>query len=212
MGKRKNIQVVGLVYGKLIITKECPSNGKDSFVMVKCECGTEKMVALKHLRSGSTKTCGCVNPNESHGLSGHPLYTVWEDMLDRCYNANSKNYHRYGGRGVSVSDRWRHDFESFYQWAIDKWKPGLRLDKDVRSEGVVGDFYCPELCCFITHKENMRNTGMNVFYEYNGEKLCVAEWCEKYGINRSAFNYRISRGWSFEQSITSPLKNRPNAN
>jgi hypothetical protein len=113
---------------------------------------------------------------------------------------------RYGGRGVTVSIRWRGNFKAFYDWAIDKWKPGLKLDKDIRSDKKVGDFYCPELCCFVTHKENMRRTNMNVFIEYKGESLCVAEWCERFKIGRSCFNRRMEMGWPIEKIFTTPVK------
>jgi hypothetical protein len=198
----------GQKFGKLTIIGFTRLFKKMTRVSARCECGVIKEYALCQIINGNTKSCGCskVTRLTKHGLIDHPLYNVWQDMNDRCYNSNSKHYDRYGGRGVAVSIRWRKDFKAFYDWAIDKWKQGLELDKDKRSGGQVGDFYCPELCCFITRKENMRHTKANVYIEYNGESLCIAEWCERLNLSRSTYNKRKDLGWPVEKIFTTPVK------
>jgi hypothetical protein len=208
--KKTAKEYVGHKFGRLTIVEYLGTNKNDSIVKAECECGKVKDYLFKHIKAGKTLSCGCfkVDTHTKHGLYKHPLNTVYEDMMDRCYNPNSKHYDRYGGRGVTVSIRWRGNFKAFYDWAIDKWKPGLELDKDIRSDKKVGDFYCPEICCFVTHKENMRHTNMNVFIEYKGETLCVAEWCERLGLSRSCYNGRIARGWPIEKIFTTANKKK----
>ena len=210
-GYKNAIKLIGKTFNWLtIIDYYGVDSNIDTVVTAECKCGNIKQYVLKFIKNQTTKSCGClrIKNRTKHGLKNHPLYTVWKDMNARCYNKNNQHYDRYGGRGVSVSLRWRKDFKAFYDWAIDKWKPGLRFDKDIRSGQDVGDFYCPELCCFVTHKENMRKTSNNVYYEYNGERLCVSQLCEKYNIGRSCFNGRMESGWGLHKTLTTPVKSR----
>lgn len=88
----------------------------------------------------------------NQNLSKHPLYKVWNQMKDRCYNPNNPKYNNYGGKGVSVCDRWK-SFCFFYVWAIDNgWEKGLSID---RKDGN-GD-YEPGNCRIVTIAENNRN-------------------------------------------------------
>ena len=106
-----------------------------------CDCGDEYEAPLSHLMNGAIKSCGCLlkerqragfSPGAtSHGLSHHPLYATWYDMLQRCENPADKGYYRYGGRGINVCDRW-HDVATFIS-DIEHWlgsRPsGMTLDR-----------------------------------------------------------------------------------
>ena len=93
-------------------------------------------------------------PREEHGLSKHPLYKVWMDMRERCYNTKHRNYAWYGAIGITVCEEWKNSFIPFYEWALaNNWKPGLDLDKDTLTKG--SKTYSPTTCKFITHRENM---------------------------------------------------------
>lgn len=100
-----------------------------------CDCGIETVVAMKYLVGGKTKSCGCLirelttKRNTSHGLSKHPLYGVWIVMRDRCCNPMNKDWINYGGRGITVCQRWKDSFESFYADLSPSWKKGLVLDR-----------------------------------------------------------------------------------
>ncbi len=93
---------------------------------------------------------------KSHGLSKHKLYKVWDSMKDRCYRKKNTAYKRYGGSDVIVCDEWKNDFMAFYTWAIDKWKPGLCIDKDIlcKKLNISPKIYSPQTCQFITSREN----------------------------------------------------------
>ena len=202
--------IINKKFNRLTVIGYIGSKNKQSIVSAICECGVTKDYLLTSIRNGNTKSCGCLNVENktTHGLCKHPLHHVWNDMLDRCYNKNCKQYKNYGGRGVLVCSQWRYDFKSFYDWAIDKWIKGLQLDKDKLAPGRVGELYCPEYCSFVTNKINMRNKRDNKILNYNGESLCVSEWSERVNIPHGIIRGRIQSGWTIEKALTKPVDKR----
>ena len=96
------------------------SQGKTN-VLVHCDCGSNKVVRLSNLKSGVTKSCGCV-PSYSdnisagvkqHGLFGTGEYNSWNAMRNRCLNKTAINYKNYGGRGIKVCAQWLNDPQQF---------------------------------------------------------------------------------------------------
>lgn len=86
-----------------------------AFWFCHCDCGTKRPVREHRLHSGNSKSCGCVR-GILHGEAFHnttPEYRSWSHMLERCYNPNSHAYSRYGGRGITVCDRWRYNYPNF---------------------------------------------------------------------------------------------------
>lgn len=97
-----------------------------------CDCGEEYVTALWHLLHGEAKSCGRHDQSSpTHRLSSHPLYHTWWNMIRRCEDPRRKDYHRYGGRGIRVCDRW-HDVSLFIA-DIERWlgpRPaGYSLDR-----------------------------------------------------------------------------------
>ncbi len=136
-----------------------------------CQCGIKRSVAGNSLRSGTSKSCGCTSPrNTTHGLRKHPLYTVWDKMIDRCYRSNScDHFVDYGGRGIIVCNKWKNDFKIFYDWATSNgWKRGLYIDRIKNNKN-----YTPSNCRFVMSRKsscNKRNTskyGHNIYKEDN---------------------------------------------
>lgn len=82
------------------------------------------------------------------------LYAVWVDMKTRCYNSKALKFPRYGGRGITVCEEWRNNFQVFYLWAKDKHKPRLQIDRR-NNDGN----YCPDNCRFVTPAGNVRNSS-----------------------------------------------------
>ena len=118
---------IGTVFGRLTTVGEAFRKGEDTMLPVKCECGVLKDIRRSHLEQGVTVSCGCYNKdvnraspkNLRHGMSGTPTYNSWCSMRQRCYNKEDLNYLNYGGRGITVCDRWNPDkgggFENFYE-------------------------------------------------------------------------------------------------
>lgn len=193
---------LGDVFNRLTVIGEITGSGDDAMILVRCVCGIEEEVNVRRLKSGRKKSCGCIAIE--HGLSKHPLYKAWHGMRDRC--ANDKYYQNR----VTVCKEWDSDFMAFYNWAIDKWKPGLELDKDIlysKKFGVkVGVIYSPEFCCFVTPKENGRTKRNSRIIEYNGLKKPLSQWSEELNLNRGAVSRRLDNGWEVERAFLTPVK------
>ena len=167
----KTIDMVGQRIGRLVVIERAGSNkGGEALWRCRCDCGGEKVVRGVKLRSGETRSCGCLE-NETrvengrkrmpvvHGKSKSRLYEVWAGMKRRCYNRSHKHYLDYGGRGIKVCDEWRDDFGAFEKWAIENSydehaeKGACTLDRI----NVDGD-YSPSNCRFadMTVQQNNR--------------------------------------------------------
>lgn len=211
---------LGTRFGHLITTGKSYNGIKSrKFVEVICDCGVIKFMRVDTLRDFENMSCGCYNiqrikdspPHITHGLSKHPIWNVYRGMILRCYQRSCNRWHRYGGKGVIMCDEWRNDFQSFYDWAIDKWKPGLQLDKDILYKKIhgtdTGMIYSPTYCCFITAQENSRNRSTSRFIEFNGENKTMAEWADSIGISQQTLSKRInSYKWTIERALSQDLK------
>jgi hypothetical protein len=128
MGKIKDIS--GQKFGRLTVT-EFHGIDKRGYALWNCicECGRRPVVRGDRLRSGNTKSCGClsreIHSNQmkkmltKYGLSNHRLYAVWANMKKRCYDPHTPQFKDYGGRGITVCDEWKDDFKAFYDWAME---------------------------------------------------------------------------------------------
>lgn len=213
---------VGKTFSKLKLTGNnyFDKEKRRRFVEVYCECGVIKWVRFDSLKSGRTTSCGCIvierlrfskKPAVTHGLSSHPLYTVFRRMIERCYDKRHKSYMNYGGKGVIVCEEWKNDFLIFFDWAKDKWEDKLQLDKDILycniHGGKSGKMYCPEYCMFVTSKENSNAKSTSRIIEYLGIKRTMKQWTEYLNFGRTVLSNRIDRyGWTIEKAITTPLK------
>lgn len=203
----KKIQLYELqrnVYGRLTVIGDNGVVNNARRLQVKCICGTEKSVMMSHLLNGKTVSCGCkkrenvIKRNTTHGLSKHPLYRIWKAINERCYDKKHISYQWYGLKGVTVCKEWRYNFKSFYEWAIaNGYKKGLKIDRIKNKLG-----YSPNNCKWSTDLESARNMSTNRLFTMNGERKCVSEWCEIFGIERYVVSDRLNKlGWSFKKAI-----------
>lgn len=129
-----------------------------------------------------------------------PLYDVWITMIRRTIDPGFKDWRLYGGKGITVCARWRDSAEAFASDIGRRPSPRHTLDR-IDSNGN----YCPENCKWSTPKEQARNMSRNVFIEYNGQRLTIAEWAERAGLKYMTVFQRLKRGWTIEAALTFSL-------
>lgn len=161
MGKVKyNQSIIGDKYGKLtVLSLYSNINYRKKFNCL-CECGNETIVAMSHLRTGHTKSCGCTIGigNTKHGYSKTRLYTIYYAMIGRCHNPQDSRYSKYGAKGISVCLDWRDDFLSFKEWAeANGYKSGLTID---RSDSRLG--YSPDNCRWVDYSTQAINKLISI--------------------------------------------------
>jgi hypothetical protein len=132
------------------------SKQKRTYGLFKCFCGNEFTTQLRCIKNGTTKSCGCLKGKNriTHGLTKHRLYFVWYMMIDRCTNEKHIKYKYYGGRGITVSERWLK-IENFIEDMYPTFTEGLELDR----ENVNGN-YCRDNCRWTTKNIQNRNTTL----------------------------------------------------
>lgn len=135
------IDRIGQRFGRLLVTGRWPINAPTGQAVweCRCECGNGRLVRTGDLQSGNTRSCGCLQPEvasrakTTHGHTrGHRRtreYEAWIAMLRRCYDTQTQNYPRYGGRGITVCQAWRESFTAFLDDVGLKPDPKMSLDR-----------------------------------------------------------------------------------
>ena len=125
-----------------------------------CYCGTEFEAVISNVKDGVTKSCGCYKKvkiseaNTTHGFRGHPLYQTWSGMIQRTTNSKRRGYDNYGGRGITVCERWQ-DIANFIHDMYPTYSEGLTLDR-IDIDGNYG----PDNCRWATKETQARNTRL----------------------------------------------------
>lgn len=210
--------VIGNKYGRLTVIEDAPDkvykNGAhDRVEKCLCDCGKIKFVKLGQLKNGRTKSCGCYHDEISrerqttHGMTGTRLYRIWSTMKSRCLNPNTDYYYLYGGKGISVCDEWRNNFDSFFKWSIEHgYDDSLTIDRMDSNKD-----YCPENCRWVTFKEQANNTSRNHLLEYNGDLYTLAELSELVNVPYAILKHRIYDGMSVRSAIEKPHRTNKRA-
>lgn len=202
------IDLTGQVFERLtVISFEKRVNRVSLFNCI-CICGNTKLLSSNTLLMGKTKSCGCLKKEimsktkSTHTKTKHPLYTIWCAMKRRCYNQNVKDYPNYGGRGISVCDKWLNDFQAFYDDMFFNYDKGLTIER-INNNGN----YEVSNCKWVSRKIQNRNKRTVNKIEIDGEFKCLSEWAEIYKINLKTVSNRFyTLGWDIRKSLTSPKK------
>ena len=194
--------ISGHVFGRLTVISKAENSGRKVRWICKCVCGNETLVAGNHLRSGSTISCGCFAAESTktrsfvHGKTKSTEYRSWIGMKQRCTNSRNAEFHRYGGRGISVCDRWLNSFENFIKDMGNK-PEGMSLDR-IDTNGN----YCPENCRWATDVQQNNNTRKNRFITHEGQTLSYTQWSKQLGGNPNLVYLRIRGGWDDVSAVT----------
>lgn len=206
----KFIDLTGQTFGRLTIIKRAKNTTvktRNAHWKCRCSCGNITIVQGRHLRSGHTKSCGCLS-NEltkqrctKHGLYGTPEYMTWARMLDRCYNPNHTEFKNYGGRGISVCNEWKNDFLAFYKDLGQRPSPIHSLDRIDNERG-----YSANNCRWATPKEQSNNTRKNhriTFYDWT---MTISQWAKFVGLKPHIISQRLYYGWPPAKAIFQPVR------
>jgi len=203
--------LTGQKFGRLEVLGPAFSTKAGWFWLCRCSCEkkTEKVVRGLSLRQG-TQSCGCLQQEvtsaraTSHGMTGTPEYQSWQSMKDRCLNANHKQYHDYGGRGITIDMRWLGEdgFINFYADMGPIPNPGMTLDRYPDKNGP----YTKSNCRWATRREQQLNRRNNILYEYDGRTMPLDEWAEYLSVNRGTLAYRLRSGMSFVEAVEKSVR------
>lgn len=207
----KTIDLTGGCFGYLRVVEAHASRARGGQLQWRCVCicGSSCVVRGQKLRTGATKSCGCMKSplcaeaNTTHGATAGRTRTsehiVWAGMLSRCTNKNDKRYARYGGRGIKVCRRW-HQFANFLA-DMGPRPPGLSLERKDNNRG-----YTQSNCVWATRGEQMRNTSRNVLFTVKGVTKCQLDWSKELGGTRTLIQQRLARGWSKQKAYTTKVE------
>lgn len=204
--------LTGLRFGRWLAVAAAPPFPGESTrtFLCRCDCGGEKIVRRCSLVDGSSRSCGCLfregHNNRKHSLSGSPTYYTWTTMKQRCYEPAHKSYKDYGGRGITVCDRWRQSFSAFL--ADMGVRPAHTTIERINNAGN----YEPGNCRWATQSEQQNNRRSNHPITWRGETHNLGIWAAKMGLTPERLSQRIEYlrkglpGWTLNECMTRPLK------
>lgn len=185
------------------------STPRGVYWLCECECGKEVVVRGQAVRSGDTKSCGCLtidviksqigekHPNFIHGMTHTNIYKRWKSINERCYKKRCKAYKNYGGRGIKCE--WI-SFEEFYK---DMGNPpgDLTLDR-IDNDGN----YSKENCKWSSKSEQANNRRTAHMLTYHGETKNMKSWAKQFGMDNRKLWWRIKQGWSIKDALETKIR------
>lgn len=189
--------LTGNKFGRLTVIERCESSNNNGVWLCECECGEKTKVVTNTLTSGHTKSCGCFAKeivkviNFKHGNSKRSgetdEYSIWCGMTKRCFNQNASKYADYGGRGITVCDRWK-DFNNFLEDMGNRPSKKHSIDRiDVNGN------YEPTNCRWATIIEQSRNkrTHPNSKTGVSGVTTKNGKWIAYISVNKKQIHLGI---------------------
>lgn len=213
MGTLEQFNHAGQKFGRLTVVSFARRDKRSVFWLCTCTCGESCTVNRSNLRSGTTRSCGCLHrevlvasaraANTIHGESKPCTaeYKSWVSMIRRCYNKKSKSHKNYGGRGITVCKRWRESYSAFLADMGRKPTTGHTLERMDNSKG-----YSPRNCTWATLTEQNRNRRFNRLLTFRGVTKCISAWAEDIKISETAIRGRVNRGWPTERILTEAIQ------
>ena len=211
------INRIGQVYGRLTVVRL--HSLRPTKWECECSCGKSTIVRSGHMVNGHTQSCGCVASeaialrNTTHGGASVKIvhggsvgkkskeYRTWTGLKTRCFNQNHHSYSDYGGRGISICERWNCSYESFLE---DMGEAPTQYHTIERVD--VNKNYEPGNCKWATQKEQANNRRNNHFLTHLGETMTISQWSEKCGLKQQLIADRIRLGWDASMALTKPIQ------
>jgi|GEM_PF-1346901 len=183
------------------------------FVECRCICGRIRFYNQRSIDYFNRISCGCKKKGLNSAVATHlgtgtRLFSIFNNMRQRCYNKNSYGYKWYGERGITVCDEWNYNFYNFKLWALNNgYSEDLTLDRINAN-----DNYEPENCKWSTAKEQSNNRRNNRIIEVDGVKKTLTQWSnvlKKHPSSLSSTIDRTSRYGLTPQDVIKNLQSNP---
>lgn len=183
---------------------------KATIVKCLCECGNIWKGLLTSVINNKTKSCGCFSKeiackngknNTKHNLVKSSEYKTWRAIKARCLNPKNPAFHNYGGRGITICDRWLNSFENFLEDMGRKPSKNHSIDR-INNNGN----YELSNCKWSSKKEQSNNQRINKIVTYNEKTQTLRQWSEELKIDYNTLFSRINTSkWSIEKAFKTPI-------
>lgn len=199
------VDLSGRRFGRWSVLVPTDERGADESIkwLCVCDCGNTGKISSNSLLQNGSNSCGCLRKeiHSTHGMSKTRQYRCYMSMMKRCFDTKNERYKDYGGRGVTVCDKWNRGFEFFWEDMRKSYNNNLTLDRI----NVNGN-YSKENCRWSTPKQQSNNTRNNIKITYNGETKTISEWAEILNIKTNTLRCRYKRGWNIERLMEQPIQ------
>lgn len=198
--------MTGERFGRLTVLSRCDKDEMKYSHKCKCDCGRIINVRTDSLKSGNTKSCGCLQRELAtdrflkHGMYKTPEYHAWQSMFQRCENTKHPCYKDYGGRGISVCEEWG-SFDTFLLDMGMKPSSDYSLDRIDNNQG-----YNKDNCRWATRSQQNSNTRSSRLLTHCGKTMTLSQWSSERGIHPETLRKRLRNKWSIEQALETPVK------
>lgn len=201
------IAIVGQTFARLtVLEKTRAKSGGHVLFRCICACGAETLTTSFKLRTGYTRSCGCLalekaraQRKDEDAVRRDPIYAIWHAIISRCDNPQCASYANYGARGIKLREDW-YDFSTFKN-GIGPRPPGTELDRRDNSQG-----YMPGNVRWVTKPINSRNRRSNVFLDFRGQRMCQKDAALASGIPEHVLIRRRANGITDESALFAPVR------
>lgn len=205
---KRFFNLAGRRFGRLVVESFAGIIGKHSSWNCKCDCGNKVTTTSQRLRTQQTKSCGCFHSEvcrkrlTTHGATSTQEFNIWMCMLTRCLNPKNISYANYGGRGITVCERWIDSFTNFISDMGKRPSASHSLDR-IDNNGN----YEASNCRWATQSQQMRNTRKSRLISAFGKTQTLIEWSHESSLSSATILRRLAKGMSCEDAIGTPRMN-----
>lgn len=194
----------GQRFGLLKVIGRAPNAGGYAMWNCRCDCGVEIIAGGNKLRQGRKNKCASSAHKAQRPVPLTTMYKSeyqsWINMRERCNNPKHGKYYLYGGRGITVCERWQTSFRDFMLDMGRKSDPKFTIErKDVNGN------YEPKNCKWISRAEQGRNMRHSVFVTYKGRKMLLMDLTAELGLSRNIVYQRLKMGWPLDLALFAPV-------
>lgn len=192
--------LTGLRFNKLLVVEKLGLKKGHRTYLCQCDCGVKKVMRGSELKNG-VKSCGCAR-FRGKTYRHKRTYQAWIGIKTRCQNPRDPGFKNYGGRGITVCERWQ--VYSNFLADMGECPPHLSIDRIDNNKG-----YAPGNCRWATRNEQARNRRSTLQVTWQGETKSASDWNDQLSYPYGTITTRLRKGWTVEDTMTKPPRNLP---